>query len=227
MGSSTNVNNMTTVHAGSGGTTIAFPDVCKTPAPPAPPIPIPYPNISQSSDTEKGSKKVKVDGNPIMLKGSSFSTSTGDEAGSVGGMVSSKTKGQSEFVNYSFDVKVEGKSVCRLMDPMVCNKGGAANTPPATELQAPLVAIPPAEIKAEKFYVVPIRFRYEKPDVATGKTVIPKFDTAHSIKGPETKRLEFKGYSGSFHSVSSEGEYSLEFDKFDREKRELKPKLEK
>ena len=33
----------------SGGTTIAFPDVCKTPAPPAGPVPIPYPNTSSPS----------------------------------------------------------------------------------------------------------------------------------------------------------------------------------
>ncbi|HEY8927093.1 MAG TPA: PAAR-like domain-containing protein, partial [Polyangia bacterium] len=53
------VNNMSVVHAGSNGTTIAFPDVCKTPAPPAPPIPIPYPNIAKSSDTAQGAKTVK------------------------------------------------------------------------------------------------------------------------------------------------------------------------
>ena len=80
------VNNMSVVHKGSGGKTIAFPDVCKTPSP-AGPIPIPYPNIAKSSDTAKGSKKVKCDGNPICLKDSNFSTSTGDEAGSAGGGV--------------------------------------------------------------------------------------------------------------------------------------------
>lgn len=51
------VNNLSVVHAGSNGMTIAFPDVCKTPAPPAPPIPIPYPNIAMSSDTDQGSKR--------------------------------------------------------------------------------------------------------------------------------------------------------------------------
>jgi len=93
MGVSVGVNNMSVVHKGSGGKTIAFPDVCKTPSP-AGPIPIPYPNIAKSSDTAKGSKKVKCDGNPICLKDSNFSTSTGDEAGSAGGgVVSNKTKG--------------------------------------------------------------------------------------------------------------------------------------
>src|SRR3974377_636792 len=79
------VNNLTVVHQGSSGVSMAFPDVCKTPAPPAPPIPIPYPNIAQSTDTAQGSSTVKCDGNPICLKDSNFSMSTGDEAGSAGG----------------------------------------------------------------------------------------------------------------------------------------------
>ena len=57
-----------------------------------------------SSDLAKGSKKVKVDGNPVALKDSNFSTSTGDEAGSAGGgVVSNTNKGKAEFVLYSFD----------------------------------------------------------------------------------------------------------------------------
>ncbi len=40
-------------HKTSGGMSMVFPDVCKTPAPPAPPVPIPYPNIGKSSDTDR------------------------------------------------------------------------------------------------------------------------------------------------------------------------------
>src|SRR5258708_39989524 len=111
MGVTVGVNNLSVVHKDSGGITSAFPDVCKTPAPPAPPIPIPYPNIAKSSDTAKGTKNVKVDGKPVCVKDSNFSTSTGDEAGSIGGVASSKTKGKAEFVNFSFDVQFEGKNV--------------------------------------------------------------------------------------------------------------------
>ena len=50
--------------AASGKSIAAFPDVCFTPpdkVPPTPPgVPIPYPNTAFSSDTTKGSKKVKV-----------------------------------------------------------------------------------------------------------------------------------------------------------------------
>lgn len=141
MGATVAVNDKTVVHKSSGGVTMAFPDVCKTPSPGGP-VPVPYPNVAKSSDTAKGSKKVKVDGNPIMLKGSVFSTSMGDEAGTAGGGVASNTtKGKAEFVNYSFDVKVEGKNVPRLLDPMLHNKLSSPNTPPTPLLQPPLVVL--------------------------------------------------------------------------------------
>jgi hypothetical protein len=73
-----NVNSRDVIQEDSKGQTVAFPDVCETPSP-AGPIPIPYPNIAQSSDTSKGTKKVKMDGKEVMLKDSSFSKSTGDE----------------------------------------------------------------------------------------------------------------------------------------------------
>ncbi|MEZ4301226.1 MAG: DUF4150 domain-containing protein [Polyangiaceae bacterium] len=141
MPATVNVNMRTVVHAASSGVSTAFPDVCKTPAPPAPPVPIPYPNVAMSSDTAQGSQDVKMDGNPIMLQGSNFATSTGDEAGSVGGVVSSCTKGKAEFIAYSFDVTVEGKPVPRLGDMMLHNKGGTFNTPPTAEVQPPTVVV--------------------------------------------------------------------------------------
>ena len=125
-----NVNMRTVVHAGSNGIASAFPDVCKTPTPGGP-VPIPYPNISQSSDTSKRSSTVKMDGNPIMLKDSEFKMSSGDEAGSAGGnVVTNKIKGPAQFAMYSFDVKVEGKNVPRQLDIMMHNKAATSGTPP-------------------------------------------------------------------------------------------------
>jgi hypothetical protein len=132
------VNSRTVVHAGSNGITIAFPDVCLTPAPPAPPIPIPYPNIAMSSDTADGAKSVKADGNPICHKSSNFSRSSGDEAGVNKGVASGKQMGKAEFVNYSFDVKVEGKNVARALDLMLHND---KNTPPSPVIQGPLIVV--------------------------------------------------------------------------------------
>lgn len=132
------VNFLSVVHAASNGVTLAFPDVCKTPAPPAPPIPIPYPNVAKSSDTAKGSKKVKCDGQSICLKDSNFMMSTGDEAGVAMGIMSSKIKGKAEFVMFSFDVQVEGKNVARAFDLMLHND---KNTPPFPVIQPPIIVI--------------------------------------------------------------------------------------
>lgn len=141
MPATVSANNRTVVHKSSGGVVNLMPDVCLTPAPPGPPVPIPYPNIALSQDTSKGSTTVKADGNPMMLQGSVFSKSTGDEAGSVGGVVSGVTKGKAQFVNYSFDVLVEGKNLPRLGDSMIGNQSGVANTPPMPEIQPPSIAV--------------------------------------------------------------------------------------
>ncbi|WP_437585659.1 DUF4150 domain-containing protein [Sorangium sp. So ce1000] len=138
MGVTVGVNMMSVVHKDSGGVTPSFPDVCKTPSPGGP-IPIPYPNIAKASDTAKGTKKVKCDGNPVCVEDSNFSTSVGDEAGTAGGGVASnKTKGKAEFVNYSFDVKFEGKGVARAFDLMLHND---KNTPPFPVMQGQVVVI--------------------------------------------------------------------------------------
>ena len=145
MPATVNVNSLTVVHSGSSGVATSFPDVCKTPTP-AGPVPIPYPNVAQSSDTADGSTTVKVDGNPIMLKSSNFSTSTGDEAGSAQGVVSNKIKGKAVPVNASFDVKVDGKNVFRLSDPMQTNCGSPANAVNVAIMQPPL---PPGTVLTE------------------------------------------------------------------------------
>lgn len=121
MGQTTFANSRGIAHKGSGGMSIVFPDVCKTPIGPSV-VPIPYPNIGKSSDTSKGPKSVKTDGKMPMVKGAQYSTSTGDEPGSLKGIVSSTTKGVCEYMMYSFDVKFEGKNVCRMGDPLFHNK---------------------------------------------------------------------------------------------------------
>lgn len=107
---------------GSGNKTIAaMPDVCLSPpSPPAGPIPIPYPNFSQASDTTDGSKKVKIGGKEVCLKGkSSFKKSKGDEAAtnSFGAsVVSHKIQGAVKHQAGSFDIKFEGSNVVRFGD---------------------------------------------------------------------------------------------------------------
>jgi len=138
MPATVSVNMLTVVHQASNGVTIAFPDVCQTPSP-AGPIPIPYPNIAQATDSAQTAKKVSNDGNAICVKDSNFQMSTGDEAGSAGGGVASaKIKGKAEFINFSFDVQIEGKNVPRAMDMMLHND---KNTPPVPVIQGPVIVI--------------------------------------------------------------------------------------
>jgi len=111
----------TVVHRTSTGIAKTEIDVCKTPTPGGP-IPTPYPNIALSAQTSNGSITVKCDGNPIMLKDSVFSMSTGDEPGTVGGVKSNVIKGEAKPISYSFDVKADGRNVMRRSDPMTQNK---------------------------------------------------------------------------------------------------------
>src|SRR5262245_12941040 len=134
MAATVDVNERTVVHKTSEGVATAFPDVCLTP--PAP-VPVPYVNVAFSEQTADGSRTVTMDCHPIMLKGSHFRTSTGDEAGSAGGVMSGTNVGKAEFVSYSFDVLVEGVGVARQGDLMIQNELQAANTPPFPEVQPP------------------------------------------------------------------------------------------
>ena len=113
-------NNRGIAHKNSGGLSTVFPDVCKTPTPGGP-VPIPYPNVGKSMDTTAGPSTVKTDSGMPMTKGAKYLMTTGDEAGTLGGVISSKFKGPCEFMMYSFDVKLEGKNACRLGDPLFHN----------------------------------------------------------------------------------------------------------
>ena len=108
-------------HKGSGGKSTVFPDVCLTPIGKAV-VPIPYANTGVSADTVKGPKSVKTDGVMPMVKAALYSKSTGDEPGSRKGVASGTNKDVCEFMMYSFDVKFEGRNVCRLGDPLWHNK---------------------------------------------------------------------------------------------------------
>lgn len=109
------------VHKGSGGMNTVFPDVCKTPTP-AGPVPLPYPNVGTASHTSGGPAAVTVDGQMPMVKGAKYTVTSGDEAGSAGGVLSGVIQGEAEFLLYSFDVKLEGRNACRMGDPLLQNK---------------------------------------------------------------------------------------------------------
>ncbi len=151
MAATINVNTQTVVHKTSEGVASTFPDACLTKVG-KPIVPIPYTNSAFSQHTSKGSNTVFMDGNSIMLKGSEFSTSTGDEAGSYGGVASGTTKGKAQFINYSFNVFVESKNVPRRLDLMLQNKSGAFNTPPTPLMQPGFPEIPLIEEEPDICY---------------------------------------------------------------------------
>ncbi len=104
---------MFSISTKAGGLCQANPDACKTPAPPAPPLPLPYPNIAMCKQATPAtcSKKVAIASQPVLTKDSVIPVSSGDEAGSAGGVVSGKSKGEVGYKTFSKKVKVEGKAV--------------------------------------------------------------------------------------------------------------------
>jgi len=124
--------------AGMGKSIAAFPDTCLSPpTPPAGPVPIPYPLTAMDSDTDSGSKNVKISDKEVMLKSdSSFKTCMGDEAAtkSLGmGVVTHQITGKVYFIMWSMDVKIEGANAVRHLDQVTHNHMSTpGNTPPWT-----------------------------------------------------------------------------------------------
>lgn len=209
MSTTTSINGQTTVHETSDGLLNTYPDVCLTPMGSSI-VPVPYSNTSFSKDTVNGSRTVTVDGNQIMLKNSVFSRSTGDEPGIARGVASGTTGSVARFVNYSFDVMVEGRNVCRRLDPMISNNG---NTPPSPLIQPNATA----EGLIGK-HLLPITFVFKDPDLISGKIRQPIFETLNTVKGPETFRQEASDYTGALHPCEQpDGEYVVVFDEFNLE----------
>jgi hypothetical protein len=113
----------------AGGLAIAMPDVCNTPAPPAPPMPMPYPcsvDMTQG-DPNTCARKVSVAGAPAMMVGTEVVTTSGMEAGSLGGVVSGTVKGPARFTTGSAKVTIEGKAAAYQTCPLDAN-GTNANS---------------------------------------------------------------------------------------------------
>jgi hypothetical protein len=101
---------------------LAFPDVCKTPAPPLPnPVPIPYPNIAMVNMATRTSTKVKFVSMEVVTMSSEIPSSSGDEAGVQGGVVSGGNLQKCQFKKGSSKVKVEGQPCIHLTSPTAQN----------------------------------------------------------------------------------------------------------
>ncbi len=83
-----------------------------------------------------GTTTVKAKNNMIANKGSQYGSSNGDEAGTAGGVKSGVNMKATDWITYSFDVKMDGKNACRHTDKKFHNNQNAAdlqgNIDPAT-----------------------------------------------------------------------------------------------
>lgn len=175
----------TPVTKGSQGTAAAtVPNVCKMPGPPAPFVPTPLPNIGKSADSlTDPTKKVKIEGNVVAIKGSTFK-SMGDVASKAtgGGLVSANTHGPAKFVAPgSMNVKAEGKNVQLLGDAMSNNNSNPPNAATIALLQS---ATSPAMIEAALQKIA--EECNDEVNTAAGKT------KANPPSGPECTALGTK-----------------------------------
>jgi hypothetical protein len=103
-------------------------DTCKVPASPSP-IPTPFVNLAfcNQANPSSTSTKVTITCQPVLHQQSTITMSSGDEAGSAGGVVSGMIKGQVSYVNGSVKVLAEGKPVV-WQGSSTLHNGSSANT---------------------------------------------------------------------------------------------------
>ena len=123
----------------SGTFTAIVPDTCNTPSPTGA-TPIPYPNIAQATTTDPSSacNKVMVSGGLALNLGSKTLLSSGDEAGTAGGVASGRFIGECAFTQGSMKVQLEGKGAIRMGDSTTHNAKnttGKVATPAQSNVQ--------------------------------------------------------------------------------------------
>ncbi len=111
------------------GTTTSFPDVCNTPSPSGP-IPQPYPNMGMLMQANPGTvaTMVLIAAAPALTIQSELMMTTGDQAGSMGGLVSGMIMGPARFLQSSVLVTVQGAPIIYQTCMMGAN-GMNANIP--------------------------------------------------------------------------------------------------
>ncbi|MGL6259105.1 PAAR-like domain-containing protein [Vibrio sp. WXL210] len=127
--SKSSINGLSVVHKKSGGKVVSdVPDVCITTVSKKD-VQMAYVNQAESSDLDKGSKSVSMNGTSIALEKSVFSKSKGDEAGNKKGVKSGTIKGEAAFTTASSSVTIEGQGVGRQTDMMTMNDGNTVCSP--------------------------------------------------------------------------------------------------
>jgi hypothetical protein len=116
------------------GQLMGVPDVCNVPSPVGP-IPTPFPNMGMCNQArgDTVSMVVKICMKEALTKKTEISQSSGDEAGSAGGIVSGMIKGPVKFMSFSSKVKFEGNPAVYL-GCQTAHNGNNANCPVGSQL---------------------------------------------------------------------------------------------
>ena len=113
----------------AGGMYVAFPNVCFIPVPPpVTQVPVPFPSIAQVASTDGAVDKVLIENKETVVEGSKVPNSSGDEAGTKGGVVSGKNMDQVQPKSFSSKVFAKGKKVV-MLTAVAANNGSNANMP--------------------------------------------------------------------------------------------------
>ena len=122
----------------AGGTCIAFPDVCLTPAPPAPaPVPIPYPNVGLDPTNVGFVPHVLMTCAPAHSMSTRAPMTGGDNAGVATGVASGTVMGPARTLTAAFTVLVGGMPLARLTSATIhngTNAPGAKVVPSVTNV---------------------------------------------------------------------------------------------
>jgi len=119
------------------GMNLGFPDVCLTPA--VAPVPTPYPNISMTSASAPVANTVLIDCMPVINLLSKGYVSNGDEAGTVGGVVSHLIDGMTLYLVGCTTIIVDGAPAQRLTSITGQNSAGMVSN-------APGICIAPSQV---------------------------------------------------------------------------------
>ncbi|MCX7712069.1 MAG: DUF4150 domain-containing protein [Chthoniobacterales bacterium] len=113
----------------------AIPDVCKTPTP-AGPVPVPYPNIAMLNQCNPSTlaQTVKICGFKAATVLTQTTMSNGDQAGTLGGVVSNTIMGPCQFKLGSMTVKIEGASAAYQGSIVAHNNVSTPNMPAGTQV---------------------------------------------------------------------------------------------
>lgn len=120
------------------GSSLNFPDVCKTPAPPAPFVPVPYPDIGLNMQAAPFSPFVQVGFMPATNMGTLKVMTSGDEAGAMGGLITGIIKGPGMTTVGNPIVFVTGLPAESLLNP---TSGNNLNAPLGAQIVPSVVNV--------------------------------------------------------------------------------------